>query len=1106
MITPTRRPDAAPAQLSASPQEPTGAGSELPPELPSVLDELTSAWERGQEPRLEMYLERLGPGDRDGALELIYRHFCLVEAAGGDPDPLAYQARFPQYKESLERLFRLHAECPPSLLDCWVDANSHPVELPEVGDSIGPYSLRRELGRGTFARVYLANQTDLEDRLVVLKVSTRSTREPWLLARLRHPHIVEILSHATVDDGALQLICMPFWGGATLAALLTARQARQTRPISGQDLLADLDSVAAPEYPLDNPSRPIRQILANMTYGQAVTWIVARLAEALDHAFQRGVAHGDVKPSNVLLSADGNPMLLDFNLARDWAAVGPDPVLADPGGTPAYMAPERLRHLAQADRSSNDARFAHPRAEPHFRCPGHVSPDEKGTATPADPGPHLADIYSLGIVLIEALSGRPAAPAEMVGDRTAARRFASSRSAEVAFAPARSPSPETFIRAALTGAGHPNSSGLRSILERCLDPNPRGRYRRAWELAQDLDRWRTDNPLAFAPEPFWAQALPRWLRRRRRLLASVGTAAVLAIWAIGLATWWSSGVVQQLSLYKYERYLDDPADYRFRRPNAAARSDTAFPSEPNLAQEPNDPRAITTAIRALQDYGVSNSREWRLRDDVRLLPAADRDDLKVWLMEQAYRYSRALIDQTSSHADWDRALMILDHAGGSLSTPAFAALRCRLETKLGSQTSVPVGDPPDSVPPTSEPATASPWLDEYLLGVAAEYRLDPEAAAAEALDHYETMLNLRPASYWGNYRAAAMCYRLGRNNEAASHLRDCLKRRPQNAMLRGQLAACLTFLNQFDEALRECQAAVETSPYLAFLFQNCAFIRALSKKTEGIGEDIEHFELLSQSLPRAFWEQPSFMLGDPRDRRALPVLDLPGSPGFGSGHTGRLTELEIGPVVVGINADELNARSTIALKIREAGDVELATAEFTKVLLFDPDHIAARMQRALMAVESGRFDAAASDINCVLAHPGLNAYLAERPDFITGLYSAAQEYLNHGKIDDCISLARRALDLAIKAKLARGPCHYILARAYAMSSPSNAQLIDDAAKQLQNALFAKSDYYRPLYESDTAFDLVRMRIDLYLALKSDSSASTQVAHGKKSDCPTPPGQ
>ena len=180
--------------------------------------------------------------------------------------------------------------------------------LPEAGDAIGPYVLRRELGRGSFARVFLAEQTDLENRLVVLKVSTRMTREPWLLARVRHAHIVEIVSHARVNDDAFQLICMPFWGGATLAAVLAVRRGTGRRPTSGIDLLADLDSVAAPEFPAVHAARPAREMLAGLSYSQAVAWVGARLAEALDHAFSRDVAHGDVKPSNILLVRRWQPV------------------------------------------------------------------------------------------------------------------------------------------------------------------------------------------------------------------------------------------------------------------------------------------------------------------------------------------------------------------------------------------------------------------------------------------------------------------------------------------------------------------------------------------------------------------------------------------------------------------------------------------------------------------------------------------------------------------------------------------------------------------------------------------------------------------------------
>ena len=219
---------------------------------------------------------------------------------------------------------------------------------PCAGVEVGPFFLRRELGRGSFSRVFLAEQMNLENRLVVVKVATHLTREPWLLARVRHPHVADVVSHALVEDCGFHLICMPFWGGATLSAVLAERQ-RHGAPLSGTDLLGDLDAVAAPEFPPSGAVRPAREILAALSYDQAVAWIGARLSDALDYAFSKGIAHGDVKPSNILLTADGSPMLLDFNLARDGSPPGSSDDTIDPGGTVAYMSPERLRALVDGE-------------------------------------------------------------------------------------------------------------------------------------------------------------------------------------------------------------------------------------------------------------------------------------------------------------------------------------------------------------------------------------------------------------------------------------------------------------------------------------------------------------------------------------------------------------------------------------------------------------------------------------------------------------------------------------------------------------------------------------------------------------------------------------
>jgi tetratricopeptide (TPR) repeat protein len=102
---------------------------------------------------------------------------------------------------------------------------------------------------------------------------------------------------------------------------------------------------------------------------------VARLADGLQHAHQRGVLHHDIKPSNILLGADGRPMLLDFNLARNVHDTQAQ-TAAVLGGTVAYMAPEHLRALTSRGRE---------------------------LVRKAD---HRSDIYSLGMVLFEVLVGQ----------------------------------------------------------------------------------------------------------------------------------------------------------------------------------------------------------------------------------------------------------------------------------------------------------------------------------------------------------------------------------------------------------------------------------------------------------------------------------------------------------------------------------------------------------------------------------------------------------------------------------------------------------------------------------------------------------------------------
>src|SRR5437660_10768226 len=92
--------------------------------------------------------------------------------------------------------------------------------LPSPGDRIFHFRLGRELGRGAFARVFLAEQADLANRRVVLKCSSIEGAEPQTLAQLQHTNIVPIYSVHEDREAGLRAVCMPYFGGASLSQVL----------------------------------------------------------------------------------------------------------------------------------------------------------------------------------------------------------------------------------------------------------------------------------------------------------------------------------------------------------------------------------------------------------------------------------------------------------------------------------------------------------------------------------------------------------------------------------------------------------------------------------------------------------------------------------------------------------------------------------------------------------------------------------------------------------------------------------------------------------------------------------------------------------------------
>ncbi len=264
------------------------------------------------------------------------------------------------------------------------------IEEIAVGETIQDFRLLLELGRGAFARVFLAQQVSMQ-RIVALKVSDQASVESPLLSHLDHPNIVRVYDERRV--GGLSLLYMQYIPGKSLRQVIHASHANQGISWSG---LRYMDHVAETlrargETPLQSENSSISQL----TWGETVAWLGARLAHALEHAHSKRVWHRDIKPENILIAADGRPMLADFNLSFG-AGIDTTHRSEEFGGSYPYMSPEHIEVLL------NDAK-----------------PEAVNASS---------DVYSLAIVLWELLTGSRPFPDPTGVDESAMREGLSSRS------------------------------------------------------------------------------------------------------------------------------------------------------------------------------------------------------------------------------------------------------------------------------------------------------------------------------------------------------------------------------------------------------------------------------------------------------------------------------------------------------------------------------------------------------------------------------------------------------------------------------------------------------------------------------------------------------
>ncbi|MBM4069959.1 MAG: serine/threonine protein kinase [Planctomycetes bacterium] len=402
------------------------------------------------------------PADTSSLLDLAYQQYCREKGQGNAPDPDAFCAQFPGMKSSLKRLVEAH-------LFLEQDAESQvatSANRPKLGDIFSGFLLQRELGKGSFATVYLATEPMLGNRDVVVKISMHGAWEADILGRINHRHIVPIHSVRVDKATGLTVVCMPYLGSATLRHVLERILAGAKPPTHARAILE-----AVREPGADASKAEASPFLENGTFVDGICQIGAQLADALAFIHERGICHRDLKPSNVLMTPAGHPMLLDFNLSTDAGNSA-----TRQGGTLPYMSPEQL--LAFDQQGARDVSLLDPRS----------------------------DIFSLGVILHELLTGsHPFGPLPLKMSHQQLRRQLLERQ--------RATPP--LIHQLNSEVDKP----LSRLLAQCLAYNPNDRPQSAADIAVALRR-------AMSP---WRRGM-RWVRRHpRKLLAAAAATITLVV-------------------------------------------------------------------------------------------------------------------------------------------------------------------------------------------------------------------------------------------------------------------------------------------------------------------------------------------------------------------------------------------------------------------------------------------------------------------------------------------------------------------------------------------------------------------------------------------------
>jgi serine/threonine protein kinase/WD40 repeat protein len=419
-----------------------------------LLDAMQRDWSSGRRRRAEEYLTD-SKLDDVGAVDIIYQEYILRRECGERPAPAEYVLRFPQHADALKKQFELEAML------------SESAEGDETLDSAAPSESMQALlgsdGDPLWRRQKARDSLPMPEKIGAYTIASELGSGAFGTVWLGHHGVIKKAAAIKMLHG--DRINAAAYEKFRLEAELVAKLSHAAVVgVHDFGLHAGRPYIVM-EY-LDGGTLSKRLREDGVRTPEEATGLIISIAEAVAAAHAAGIVHRDLKPGNVLLSSTGAPKVADFGLARLTGAETVERIVA---GTPNYMAPEQAE------------------ARPNVGPP--------------------ADIYALGAILYELLTGRP---------------------------PFQGTSPEAVLEQVVRDEPVPPrrlrpdiGRDLETIILQCLQKDPQRRYGSAGELAADLRRYNRGEPVKARPVS-WPEKVWKWAKREP-LTATLSTLTAIVI-------------------------------------------------------------------------------------------------------------------------------------------------------------------------------------------------------------------------------------------------------------------------------------------------------------------------------------------------------------------------------------------------------------------------------------------------------------------------------------------------------------------------------------------------------------------------------------------------